>query len=746
MNASQSFLTRDAIANLFRLTSLVAIALGMFAIVTGGVAIYLNLSAQLELERSDRAATQQADRIADELKDVQTALRDASVVDAARSGSRDTLHAALRARDVTSILDTRVLPGEIDAIALSEDVDLDFAATEVVLEAIRNDRAEIRVIEPGTPSESLAFAQRMPGEGGVLLLRLTVNVLTSLLQDHEALDFLALAQGGRESTVLSTVGRSAAAPIREIPLEGSSLVLQWSRATVSAPIDNRAAVIIGSSGVIVLMIGLLLRRRTRLARYLEESGDNARDNSSQPNTPRRQPTPSPAARRPGSAPMDSGRSDNAQRRDWRSAEEEPPTVVAPAPDLPEWLRDDVDAGLEEIGDDDLGSTMPGPDASPDPGSDEDDELLEEFDTYQGVDPSLFRPDGIYGKTNEELSVPDMVILGQAIGSQAAEQGLGRICVAHDDRAGGDELLEGLTRGLSVSGVDVIDLGKAPVPLVWFAAMRRQQAGGVVVSGGNRAEDVNGLEIVLDGRWLDREERRGLLDRIRNQEFATGAGEIERADEATNYCEQLTASHRLKQPLRVVLDCANAVNGALAPKLFESLGVDVIALNADAETRPGQVAAFDSPDRVGDLQLCVENFAADLGVAFDRTGKRLRVVDPAGQAVAPARLAALLAADLAEQAEEATVIADAALAAQLSLFAGTGDIQVIACDGDARAVQRSLHERAAGLGVHADGSICAAGDWHGLPDAFHAAAWLLSVLAADERPIAEILAADAGQKL
>ncbi len=414
-------------------------------------------------------------------------------------------------------------------------------------------------------------------------------------------------------------------------------------------------------------------------------------------------------------------------------------MVTPAPDLPAWLREDVDAGLDAIGDDELASTMPGAAAlASDPGSDEDDALLEEFDTYQGVDPTLFRPDGIYGRSDGELGVPDMVILGQAIGSQAAEQGLRRICLARDDRAGGGELLEGLARGLSVSGVDVIDLGEAPAPLVWFAAMRRQQAGGVVVSGGNRPEDINGVEIVLDGRWFGREERRSLLDRIRNQEFATGAGEHEYADEAGNYREQLTAMHRLKQPLRVVVDCGNAVNGALAPELFEALGVDVIALNADAETRPGQVAVFDSPERAQDLQLCVHNFAADLGVAFDRTGERLRVVDGAGQAVTPARLAAVLAADLAEQAGAATIVADAALAA---LMKGADNVRVIACDGDAGTVQRSLHERAAGLGVHADGAFCAAGDWHGLPDAFHAAAWLLSVLAAEERPATEVLADD-----
>lgn len=267
----RGFLTRDSIANIIRLSSLVAIALGLFAIVSGSLAIYLNLSAQLDLERADRAASRQADRIAESLSDIQTSLRDASVVDAARSGHADSLRRALRDRGVTGIIDVRLLPAQINAIALNGEDHLGIAATEVAIEAIRDDRAEIRVLHVGTAEENLAFAQRLPGEGGVLLLRLTTSVIISLLGANDQLDFVALAQdSGDGYAVLDAAGRAAAARIRNLPVEGSRLVLQWSRAVMLAPIDNRTAVILGSSGIIVLMVGLLLRRRTRLAHYLAQ--------------------------------------------------------------------------------------------------------------------------------------------------------------------------------------------------------------------------------------------------------------------------------------------------------------------------------------------------------------------------------------------------------------------------------------------------------------------------------------------
>lgn len=742
-HSEPGFLIRDSIANILRIGSLIAIAVGLFALASGGSMVYLNLTAQLELERADRAATQQADRIAAELSEIQTSLRDASVVDAARSGSDDAVRSALRQREVVSILDARVLPASIDDIAVGEEIDLDFAATEMVIEAIRDGPSRIRVLQPGTPSESLAFAQKMPGDSGILLLRLTVSVVTSLLHNDDLLDFVTLAQRtDRGQTVLGVEGRSAAAPIREIPISGSSLVLQWSRAVFSAPLGNRSAIILACSGIIVLMIGMLLRRRTRLARYLERPAQRAQaETVAGPRRPSgAQSGPGSRGRRPAPKTLVLDPEETGHRSQTAAGPEddEAPTVVARSPDLPEWLRDDADAGLDDAGTgaDELGSTQPMPDEAFGAGSDEDDELLEEFDTYQGVDPSLFKPDGIYGRAGQELAVPDMVVLGQAVGSEAVEQGLRRICIAHDGRASGPELMSGLAQGLSVCGIDVIELGAVPAPVVWFAAMRMQQAGGVVVTGGNRAEDINGLEIVFDGLWLGREERRSLLDRIRNQEFTTGAGERSTADEAAAYCEQLSANQRLQRPLRLVLDCGNAVNGAMAPGLFESLGADVIPLNADAETLAAQVADFDSDARGQDLKLCVDNFAADLGIAFDRNGARLRVAGPAGRVLDPAELAALLADDLAHGGESVSVLADESLAGRLE---GSGRFEVLSFDGDVRELQRSLRERGAALAIHADGTVCVAGDWHGLPDAMHAAAWLLSVLAADERPVAEILA-------
>lgn len=327
----RTLLLRDTLANLLRLFSLVLIALGVFAMAAGGASVYFNLDTALVLERADRAAEAQARGLADRLDDMQRSLREVSVVNAARSGREDALREALRDRGIVNILEARVLPDRIEALAESG---LDFELTQFVIEAARNGRAEARVLQPGTPGESLAMAERLPGDAGVLLLRLTVSVLLQDVTRGEALDFVALAQRvGEDATVLTATGEARLGAVRSEPVAGSSLLLQWNRGVITTPLDLRTSVITALSGLVAVLLGLLMRRRTRLARYLDQPVEEAK----------------PAPWSPHAAPSRHRTHDTlvAARQNPRTAtrskpsDDEPETVVASDPELPGWLLDET---------------------------------------------------------------------------------------------------------------------------------------------------------------------------------------------------------------------------------------------------------------------------------------------------------------------------------------------------------------------------------------------------------------------
>src|SRR5690606_8524035 len=80
---------------------------------------------------------------------------------------------------------------------------------------------------------------------------------------------------------------------------------------------------------------------------------------------------------------------------------------------------------------------------------------------------IFRASDIRGVVGRTLT-PDMVeLLGQAIGSEAGEQGQHTVLVARDGRTSSDELSQALMRGLVRSGREVLDIGAMPSPVLYY---------------------------------------------------------------------------------------------------------------------------------------------------------------------------------------------------------------------------------------------------------------------------------------
>ncbi len=88
-----------------------------------------------------------------------------------------------------------------------------------------------------------------------------------------------------------------------------------------------------------------------------------------------------------------------------------------------------------------------------------------------MDRSIFRANDIRGVVGQSLDESVARLIGQAVGSLMAEQGLREIVVGRDGRLSGPSLSEALIEGLRAAGRDVIDIGMAPTPVVYFGAFQ-----------------------------------------------------------------------------------------------------------------------------------------------------------------------------------------------------------------------------------------------------------------------------------
>ena len=91
-----------------------------------------------------------------------------------------------------------------------------------------------------------------------------------------------------------------------------------------------------------------------------------------------------------------------------------------------------------------------------------------------VDRSIFRAYDIRGVLGKTLDEGIASLIGQAIGTVMAERGLQEIVVGRDGRLSGGPV-RSLIDGLRLAGRDVIDIGLAPTPVVYFASYQLRPA-------------------------------------------------------------------------------------------------------------------------------------------------------------------------------------------------------------------------------------------------------------------------------
>ena len=354
--------------------------------------------------------------------------------------------------------------------------------------------------------------------------------------------------------------------------------------------------------------------------------------------------------------------------------------------------------------------------------------------------SIFRAYDIRGVVGETLSVEIAEAIGRAIGAEARSESLNRIAVARDGRLSGAELLDALSRGLIASGVDVIDVGAVPTPVLYYAAQELGGGSGVMVTGSHNPPDYNGFKIVLGGETLSGERITALYTRLAEGNLASGEGRLSQQRITVQYIERISTDIQLEKPLKVVADCGNGIAGAIAPRLLEAIGAEVIPLYAEVDgTFPNHHPDPGDPKTLEDLRLCVRNFNADVGVAFDGDGDRLGVVSPDGEIIYPDRLMMLFARDVLSRNPGQPIIFDVKCSGLLAGEIETaGGKPVMARTGHSF-IKEQLKREQAPLAGEMSGHFFFSERWYGFDDGMYAAARLLEILAADSRAPAQILA-------
>ncbi len=353
---------------------------------------------------------------------------------------------------------------------------------------------------------------------------------------------------------------------------------------------------------------------------------------------------------------------------------------------------------------------------------------------------IFKAYDIRGIVGHTLTAGHMELIGKALGSEAISRGVHRIAFARDGRLSGPELGQALVKGILSTGVDVVDVGMVPTPLLYYAAAELTDGSGVMLTGSHNPPDYNGLKMVLDGESLSGDAIQILKERVYNKDFVEGQGQYETHPVSSKYVERVTSDIRLKRPLKIVVDCGNGVAGGIAPKLYRALGCEVVELYSEVDGRfPNHHPDPSQPENLKDLIEMVRTSGADLGFAFDGDGDRLGVVGPDGSIIWPDRLMMLFAADVLARNPGAQIIYDIKCSNNLTAVIWERGGEPVMWKTGHSLIKTKMKQSGALLAGEMSGHIFFQERWYGFDDALYAGARLLEILAADERPVQDVFA-------
>ena len=353
-------------------------------------------------------------------------------------------------------------------------------------------------------------------------------------------------------------------------------------------------------------------------------------------------------------------------------------------------------------------------------------------------PTILREYDIRGIVGETLTEADAYALGRTFAALASDEGARRIAVGRDGRTHSGMLEAALIRGLTEGGVDAVQVGMGPSPMLYFATYYLDVDGGIQVTGSHNPADYNGFKLLLKGRSVFGQEIQALGRRAAAGDWTSGNGQTEEVHVREAYVDRLVEGFSGK-PYRVGWDAGNGAAGPVLDELIERLPGQHYAIFTTVDGRfPNHHPDPTVEANLADLKNLVADKRLDFGIAFDGDGDRIGAVDGNGRVIWGDQLLMILAEAVLKELPGATIIAD--VKASQTLFDGISALggQPLMWKTGHSLIKSKMKETGAPLAGEMSGHIFFKHRWYGFDDALYAAVRLIEAVSESGRSLTELM--------
>jgi phosphomannomutase/phosphoglucomutase len=360
-----------------------------------------------------------------------------------------------------------------------------------------------------------------------------------------------------------------------------------------------------------------------------------------------------------------------------------------------------------------------------------------------MNPTIFREYDIRGIAGEDFDEKFAYVLGRAVGTRLRALHPDRkptMAVGRDCRLTSDAYAAELSRGLNDCGVDVIDIGMCPTPLLYFALHELPVDGGLEVTASHNASEYNGFKVCVGKSAIYGDAIATLRTEIERGAFAEGKGTITRREIIPPYAAYCAKQFGvLPRKLKVVVDAGNGAGGHIGSDIMRAMGCEVIEIYCDPDGRfPNHHPDPTVPENLADVIRTVDEAKADVGIAYDGDADRIGVVAPGGRILWGDELLVIFAREILARRPGAIVISEVKCSQRLFDDVEKHGGKSIMWKAGHSLIKAKMRETGAAVGGEMSGHMFFFDNFLGHDDAIYASARLLDILARTEGGVLDLL--------
>ncbi len=357
-----------------------------------------------------------------------------------------------------------------------------------------------------------------------------------------------------------------------------------------------------------------------------------------------------------------------------------------------------------------------------------------------LDKSIFREYDIRGIVETQLQEQEVIAIASAYATVFKRESKKKIALGMDGRESSEWIKKLTAETLASFGLDVIDIGLVPTPLMYYAVFRFGFDGGMIVTASHNPGEYNGFKAMLGKQATSGKQVEEIYEIGVSGKFAEkGKGSIVKKEIITDYIDYISKDLKVGKKIKVVIDSGNGTGGITAVPLYKKLGVELIDIFTEVDgTFPNHHPDPTKVKNLQDLIKKVKETDADIGIGFDGDADRIGVVDKEGNILWGDMMMIIFAKEILKSMPNSTFISEVkASEVMYSEIKKMGGNPIMWKTGHSL-IKKKIVETGAVLAGEVSGHMFFNDRWFGFDDAVYTGARLIEILSNSDKSLTEMI--------